>query len=120
MMKGSIYIDSMRLHAFHGVLEQERTVGNDYVVSISVEYPLQESCETDNLNDTVNYATVAETIAEEMRTPSKLVEHVAGRIVRRLKKLFPGITMVKLNVKKVAPPMPFDIDGAGVELCCIY
>ena len=55
-----------------------------------------------------------------MKIPSKLVEHVAGRIVRRLKSLFPATTMVRVNVKKVAPPMPYDMNGAGVEICCRF
>ena len=106
MMTGNIYIDSLRMHAFHGVLEQEKTVGNDYIVSVTMEYPLENACQTDNLDDTINYANVADTVVEEMKIPSKLVEHVAGRIVRRLKSLFPATTMVRVNVKKVAPPMP--------------
>ena len=89
MMTGNIYIDSLRMHAFHGVLEQEKTVGNDYIVSVTMEYPLENACQTDNLDDTINYANVADTVVEEMKIPSKLVEHVAGRIVRRLKSLFP-------------------------------
>ena len=120
MMTGNIYIVSLRMHAFHGVLEQEKTVGNDYTVSVTLEYPLENACRTDNLDDTINYATVAETVVEEMQKPSKLVEHVAGRIIRRLKDLFPATTMVRVNVRKVAPPMPYDMDGAGVELCCRF
>lgn len=120
MMTGNIYIDSLRMHAFHGVLEQEKTVGNDYIVSVTMEYPLENACQTDNLDDTINYATVADTVVEEMKIPSKLVEHVAGRIVRRLKSLFPATSMVRVNVKKVAPPMPYDMNGAGVEICCRF
>ena len=120
MMTGNIYIDSLRMHAFHGVLEQEKIVGNDYIVSVKLEYPLQNACQTDALCDTINYAAVADAIVEEMKVPSKLVEHVAGRIIRKLKSLFPATTMVWVNVKKVAPPMPYDMNGAGVELCCRF
>ena len=119
-MTGRVYIDSMRLHAFHGVMEQERTVGNDYCVSIEIEYPLEEACEKDLLDATVNYAVVAKTVAEEMQVPSQLVEHVAARIAKHLKLLYPKIIMIRINVKKIAPPMPYDMDGAGVELRYTY
>lgn len=116
MMKGTIYVDSLKMHAYHGVLEQERTVGNDYVVSVFIDYPLQNACDTDDLADTINYALVAETIEREMLVPSKLVENVAARIAKSLKSQFDSITSVRVNVKKVAPPMSFDMAGAGVEL----
>ncbi len=116
MMTGKVYIDSMRLHAFHGVMEQERVVGNDYLVSVEIEYPLQEACEKDELSGTVNYAVVADMVAEEMKVPSRLVEHVAARIAKRLKQLYPAIIMTRINVKKIAPPMPYEMDGAGVEV----
>ena len=32
-----IFLRNVRFHAYHGVLEQERSVGNDYVVNIVAE-----------------------------------------------------------------------------------
>ena len=46
----------MRLHACHGVLKQERTVGNDYVVNVSVDYPFEPALESDDVSDTLNYS----------------------------------------------------------------
>lgn len=106
----------MRLHAYHGVLEQEREIGNDYVVSLRIGYPIDDCIVSDNVNDTLNYASVAEIVKKEMSKPSALVEHVAGRIIHSLYQQFSRITSIKIRLIKIAPPMSFDMDGAGIEL----
>ena len=75
-----ISLNKLRFHAFHGVMEQERRVGNDFEVSLTVEYPFEKAMESDDLCDTLNYAELYDVIAAEMRQPSDLLEHLAGRI----------------------------------------
>lgn len=113
---GYVFIDNLRLHAYHGVLPQERVVGNDYVVNIKVGYPIERACDTDSVEDTLNYAEVAEVVADVMRTPSSLLEHVAGRVVEALKTRFPLVESVNISIRKMAPPISHDMDSAGVEL----
>lgn len=113
-MNTSIFIDGMRLHAYHGVLEQEHRVGNDYVIDLRVDYPFEHAIDTDDLADTISYADLADIIRQEMAIASKLVEHVAGRIVRRIADSYPSASYIYIKVKKVAPPMKADCDGAGV------
>ena len=45
--------------------------------------------QTDDVADTVSYADVYEAVKAEMKVPSKLLEHVGGRIVKRLFGDFP-------------------------------
>ena len=106
----------MRLHAFHGVLEQERRVGNDYVVNVSVDYPLHEACQSDDVRDTLNYAVLADIVKEQMNVPSSLLEHVAKRIADAVMTKFPLAETVTIDIRKVAPPMSADCDGAGVRV----
>ncbi len=113
---GQIYISNLRLRAFHGVLPQEREVGNDYVVSLTVDYPLEAACLSDDVADTMNYAEAAETIKHEMSIPGNLLEHVAHRICRAILERFPLATKVTVDLRKVTPPMSVDSDGAGVRL----
>ncbi len=114
--RSKIYIRSLRVHAFHGVLPQERVVGNDYVVDVSAEYDISRAVATDNVADTLNYADMCKAINDEMAVPSQLIEHVAGRVAERLFELFPAITSLRLSLTKVNPPMGADCDGAGVEI----
>lgn len=114
--RSKIYIRSLRVYAFHGVLPQERVVGNDYVVDVSAEYDISRAVATDNVADTLNYADMCKAINDEMAIPSQLIEHVAGRVAERLFRLFPAITSLRLSITKVNPPMGADCGGAGVEI----
>ncbi len=71
---------------------------------------------TDDLAGTVNYAAVYELLKREMLIPSKLLEHVAGRIGESLFAGFPSISEIKLSLTKVNPPMGAECDGAGVKV----
>lgn len=106
----------MRLKAFHGVLPQERIVGNDYIVNLSVDYPVMQACESDDVADTMNYADAAEVVKEQMAVPSNLIENVAYRICKAVLKRFPLAEQVTVDIQKVAPPMNIDCDGAGVRV----
>ena len=111
-----IYLDDMHFYAYHGVMEQERLVGGEYSVSLAVEADLTEAVHTDDVADTVNYAALYEIVKSEMAVPSKLLEHVAGRIGRRAMETFERITMLTVRVTKLNPPMGADCKGASVEL----
>lgn len=116
LMSSKIYLRSVRFHAFHGVLPQEGIVGNDYLVNLVLDYDFSSAMKTDDLQGTLNYAEVYQKVREEMAVPSKLLEHVAGRIAHRLFSDFPEIQKLQLSITKVNPPMGGDSDGAGVEV----
>ncbi len=112
-----IILTDIEFHAFHGVLTQETEIGGLYSVDISLTVPDEQSTETDCLEHTVNYAEVYEMIKEEMAIPSKLIEHVAGRIARRIKKEFSLISQVKIILTKKHPPIAGANINARIELC---
>lgn len=116
LMSSKIYLRNVRFHAFHGVLPQEGIVGNDYLVNLVLDYDFSSALKTDDLQGTLNYAEVYQKVREEMAVPSKLLEHVAGRIAHRLFSDFPEIQKLQLSITKVNPPMGADSDGAGVEV----
>ena len=116
LMSSKIYLRNVRFHAFHGVLPQEGIVGNDYLVNLVLDYDFSSALKTDDLQGTLNYAEVYQKVREEMAVPSKLLEHVAGRIAHRLFSDFPEIQKLQLSITKVNPPMGGDSDGAGIEV----
>ena len=109
-----IELKQMVFHAFHGVDPQERKVGNRFVVDLLLTLPLEKAMESDALNDTVNYALVYEAVKKEMEIPSNLIEHVAGRIVRSLHDRFPQISIVRLKLSKINPPIGADMESASI------
>lgn len=113
-MKTSIQIENIRFYAYHGVLEQEQIVGNHFSVSVLLEADIAEATETDELDATISYADVCDIVKEEMTIPSKLLEHVAGRIYRKLKSSFSRITALEVKVYKLNPPGCGETERAGV------
>ena len=111
-----IHINGIRLHALHGVLPQEQLTGNDYIINIRIGYDISKAFDTDDVADTLNYAEVYNIVKAEMQTPSKLIEHVAGRIANRLMNEYAKISSIVLHITKCNPPMGADCQGAGVEL----
>jgi len=57
-----------------------------------------------------------ENVKAEMAIPSRLLEHVCGRITDRLFRNFPQIEEITLKLAKRNPPMGADIETAGIEV----
>ena len=102
---GTIELEGMEFRAFHGCLEREKVVGNDFVVDFRGEMDMSAAAESDDLRDAVNYAEIYEVIKEEMAKPSDLLEHVTGRIVKALEEKFPQFTSFSVRVSKKRPPV---------------
>ncbi len=113
---GYIYLHNLRMHGLHGVMEQERVVGNDYRINIRLHCPLGEAAESDDLRQTVNYAEACEVVRAAMDQPSQLLEHVAWRMAKALFAAFPQLVKADIDICKLNPPMGADLEGAGVSL----
>lgn len=117
-MTSHIFLKDIHFYAHHGVAQQETLVGNEFTVSLRLKVDITHAAETDDVTDTVSYADVYEAVKDEMTIPSKLLEHVCGRIVKRLFKDFPPIESIDLKLTKRNPPMGADLTTAGVEIYC--
>ena len=111
-----ITLSGLRFHAYHGVMAQERQAGGDFLVDLQVMCDLEKAVHSDDLADTLNYGTLYDLVHQEMLQPSKLLEHVAGRIAQRVLDGFPQVENVVITVTKVNPPMGADLKGASVTL----
>lgn len=92
----------MRFYAYHGVLPQEQAVGNWFVVDLALKVDVTPATRSDQLSDTLNYAEIYALVEKEMRQPSALLEHAAGRIIRRLGERAP---LPKQKVASVSHPL---------------
>ena len=111
-----IGLQAMRFYAYHVVLPQERQVGNYFTVEIEVWADVSKSLTTDALEDTLSYADLYTVIQEEMTLPSKLLEHVVGRIARRLFASFAQIDRIIISLKKDNPPFPGELHSSSFTL----
>ena len=116
MTETYVYLKEIRFYAFHGVMPQEQLVGGEFMVSLRVAYPFEGAMESDDVTDTLNYAELYALVKEQMDIPSRLLEHVAGRIVKAIQMQYPQVTRIELKITKQNPPMGADCEGAGVEV----
>jgi len=106
----------MQFHAFHGVFEQEQKIGNTYIVDLKIGADLSTPCKTDQLEDSINYASVFAEIQEEMKNRCNLIEHLAENISLRVKKAFKNIQTIEIKVTKINPPLQGQLDSVSVIL----
>ncbi len=118
MSNNNIVIEVTGIHVYarHGVMPQEGLVGNEFVVDLSVEYPADDAVERDDLDGTLNYAEAIELVRKEMTEPSRLLEHVAGRIRMALKQRWPLIRGGYVRVCKPNAPVGAQVDNVCVKL----
>ena len=110
-MSLEIVLEEMRFYAHHGVLEQERLVGNNFTINLTIGLNTYSSLYSDDLNDTINYAEVYKIVQSEMNTPSALLERVLGRIVCKVFKQWSLIDWIDISISKLNPPFTADIKG---------
>jgi dihydroneopterin aldolase len=111
-----IYLNDVRIHAYHGVLPQENQVGQDFLVSARCGVNVTSAMENDMLEVTLDYGVLYRLIESEMAKTSQLVEHVAGCIAQRVFDEFPQVRSLDLSITKLNPPFGADCKGAGVEI----
>ena len=109
MSGAQIELRGLTFFAYHGVLPEERQMGNTFTVDLTLETDISRAMCTDELSDTINYAEAYAVVKKEMEISSLLLEHVCGRIATALLDLFPALSRVYVSVTKKNPP----IEGAG-------
>ena len=105
----------MEFYSYHGCFEEERKIGTWFNVDLSMEVDTSKAEETDNLDDTVNYQAVYQVVKREMMVSSKLLEHVARRILTAVQKEFPTISYAWIKIKKMNPPLGGKMESVSVE-----
>lgn len=111
-----IRMEGMKFYAFHGVLPQENLVGAYYYVDLKLKTDFTHAAETDELEDTINYAEVFEAVKKEMAIPSKLLEHVCQRIASSIFQKFSTVESLEISLYKENPPMGSQSKKIGVEV----
>jgi dihydroneopterin aldolase len=113
---GTIKLQNIRTFSFHGCLEEEAKIGSDYRVDLEIKTDLRKSSLSDDLKDTVDYVLLNRIVVEEMAIRSKLLEHVANRIITRIFKEIPSVSRIILAVSKLNPPIGGDVEVVTIEM----
>lgn len=113
---GKVKVNTIRVYAYHGCLKEEAIIGSDYEVNVTVNADLTKASLSDNLVDTVDYVHINHIVKEEMAVRSKLLEHVAKRIVNRIFSEIKIVENVTVSVSKINPPIGGDVDKVTIVL----
>ena len=113
---GTIKLQNIRTFSFHGCLEEERKIGSDYRIDLEIKTDLRKSSLSDELKDTVDYVLLNKIVVEEMAVRSKLLEHVAHRIITRIFKEVASISRIIVGVSKINPPIGGDVEAVTIEM----
>ena len=93
-----IYLEGAKFFAHHGVDPQETIVGANFIIDLRLRTDFTHAAQTDELKGTVSYADIYAVVKKEMKTPSKLLEHVCERIGQRLFNDFPTIQEIIIRL----------------------
>jgi dihydroneopterin aldolase len=113
---GIIRVNTIRVHAWHGCLKEESIIGSEYTVDVQLETDLQQSSRSDQLKDTVDYVHVHQIVKEEMAIKSKLLEHVAQRILDRFFEELHLLEKAQVAVSKINPPIGGDVASVTIVM----
>jgi dihydroneopterin aldolase len=113
---GLIRIEDMEFYAFHGHYREEQIVGNHFMVDVVIETDTDRAGKSDELRDTLNYQTAYLVVKREMEINSKLLEHIATRILNALYSELSGVRKATVKVSKLNPVMGGRIGKVSVEI----
>ncbi len=113
---GQLVLDNMEFLAHHGHFDEEQIIGGRFTVDLIIDTDFTRASETDDLADAVDYSMIYEAVKAEMAHPSRLLEHLAKRIVDAVYLVSGKITRVSATVSKLNPA----IGGTMSRFSVIY
>ena len=116
-MSDRIFITGLVLHGHHGVGDDERRIGQSFLVDLVLDLDLAAAARSDKLADTVNYTELVSTVTTAFRSRRyRLVEAAAGAIADAVLAQFPRVTHLQVTVHKPHAPIAAVFADVGVTL----
>ena len=113
---GRILLQGIQFYGYHGVYEEERRLGQRFLVDVELRLDLTGAEDWDDVSLSVDYSQVHAAVLEiGTRQQFKLLETLAARIASTLLERFP-IQRVTVRATKPAPPFPGTLAGVSVEV----
>jgi 7,8-dihydroneopterin aldolase/epimerase/oxygenase len=110
-----ILVKDLRLFAHHGVLEEERRLGQRFAVDVAAFLDLRPAGESDDYRRTVGYDAIVETVTEVLiGRRFRLIEAAAEAVAQAILATFPPIERVVVELRK--PSAPIDAVFAHVAV----
>ena len=110
----TIELQGLVVFGHHGYLEEERRVGQRFVVDLWVEVD-EDATESDRIEDTVDYRRLAALVRDVFAGPERLLlEGLAGAIADGIIAGFEAVEHVRVRVRKPDVVLDPPVDHAAV------
>jgi len=112
-----IIIEDLEVYAYHGVAQEEKKLGQMFVVSLQISADLETAALSGNLDASINYSKACNIVKDILQAESyDLIETAALKVIEGIFHKFNHAQVVKVLLKKPWAPMGQHIKYAGVEL----
>jgi 7,8-dihydroneopterin aldolase/epimerase/oxygenase len=115
----AIRLTGMSFYGHHGVEPEERRLGQRFIVDLGLELDLRPAGQSDDLDETVNYADVWRVVRAVVEGPPvRLIERLGELLAARVLADFPPVRAVQVRVEKPWAPIPgAQLASVAVEIC---
>lgn len=110
----TIHLHQLDFFAFHGLYEEERIVGNKFIVSVDVDF--ENTNTITSISETIDYSTIYEIVKRRMAIATDLIEIVGQDILSEIHQKFPQVKQIKISIQKSNPPIVGFKGNVGVSL----
>jgi dihydroneopterin aldolase len=115
-MYGTVTVKNVEFQGRHGASADERRSTRRFQVDVELTWDMSRAIDSDRLSDTINYYDVCSIIVEiGSSDPHRLLESLAGVMVRKLRERWP-FAAVSLELRKLHPPCPGNPAYTAVRL----
>lgn len=112
-----IILNKLQFYSYHGLFQEEKTLGQRFIVDLELYLPLQKAGTSDEMTDSIDYGNVYEHVKEVMESTRKnLIEAVAEEIAATLFDAFSLICACRVKVTKPDPPIHGYYESVAVEI----
>lgn len=112
-----ITLKDLAFFGYHGVLEEEKVLGQKFFLDIDLYIDLKEAGITDNLHKSVSYAEVYEIVKKHCEEKKyDLLEALAENISKDILKEYKKIKSIKVRVRKPEAPVKGIFEYMGVTI----
>ena len=112
-----MFINDLEIFANHGVFEEEKRLGQKFILSLELTLNLREAAITNNLKKSVHYGELCHKVEGEFRKTSyDLIETAVEKLSIFILEEYPNVEGVKINLKKPWAPIGKHLDYAGIEI----
>lgn len=112
-----IFIQNLEFIGYHGVFEEEKKLGQKFIVNIELDTSLREAGIKDDLTKTTHYGYVAKTV-EKIFFSKKydLIESLAEDIASAILIEYPFVNAVSLEIKKPWAPVGLILESVSIKI----